>query len=88
MQIYENVLVENAKNAKKESFKGITAEKLNDNQDFLNDLGNAYLNAEVDRKYEQLSEYMIAYNSLEDKESFNGQYLNSLIEQIKIELSE
>ncbi len=81
-------MVENEKNSKKESYKGLHAEEFRANQEFLNDLGNEYLNVEVSRKFDQLNEYINAYDSLEDKESFNGQYLNSLIEQLKIELSE
>lgn len=53
---------------------------------FLIELSNGYLELEFIKKQEQLNEYMRAYDELEDKESFNAQYITTLIDNLKLEL--
>ncbi|MFW9771272.1 MAG: hypothetical protein ACFFFB_08640 [Candidatus Heimdallarchaeota archaeon] len=53
---------------------------------FLPEFSIGYLELEYFEKQKQLSEYMRAYDELEDKESFNAQYIASLIDNLKLEL--
>jgi hypothetical protein len=55
-------------------------------REFISDFSRGYLEIEFLEKQSQLSEYIKAYNLLDDKESFHGQYLLSLIEFLRAEI--
>ena len=55
---------------------------------FLKELREGYLNAEIEKKKEQLKEYEEEYNQLEDKDSIKAQYLDSWIFVLKEEIEE
>jgi hypothetical protein len=54
--------------------------------EFISDFSSGYLEVEFLEKQSQLSEYIKAYSLLDDKESFHGQYLLSLIEFLRAEI--
>ncbi|TXT60480.1 MAG: hypothetical protein BAJALOKI2v1_100026 [Promethearchaeota archaeon] len=83
MQIYENNFVENENVSQENIPKEIDA----DDEDFYNNLANDYLHVKIGRKQEKLEEYISAYDSLKNKDSFNAHYLRSLIDQLRTELS-
>lgn len=55
-------------------------------REFISDFSRGYLEVEFLEKQTQLNEYINAYNLLDDKESFHGQYLLSLIELLRAEI--
>ncbi|MEJ2277099.1 MAG: hypothetical protein P8Y70_05025 [Candidatus Lokiarchaeota archaeon] len=57
-----------------------------ENKNFLKTLANGYLQAEKAKRNKILNEYINAYNNLQDKDSFNGQYLETLIYELKNEI--
>lgn len=63
----------------------INSEKKND-QDFWDEYGRAYFEYERMEKMERLKEFEESYEKLEDKESFNAQYLEVLIDNLKSEV--
>ena len=56
------------------------------NDDFWSEYAQAYFEYERMEKMETLKEYKKAYNEIEDKDSFNAQYLEVLIDQLKSEV--
>lgn len=63
----------------------INSEKKND-QDFWDEYGRAYFEYERMEKMGRLKEFEESYEKLEDKESFNAQYLEVLIDNLKSEV--
>jgi len=63
----------------------ISSEKKND-QDFWDEYGRAYFEYEKMEKIERLKEFEEAYEKIEDKDSFNAQYLEVLIDNLKSEV--
>ncbi|TFF88747.1 MAG: hypothetical protein EU549_02420 [Promethearchaeota archaeon] len=57
--------------------------KFHKKEDFWTEFGSGYLEAEELKKEELLREYQDAYNKIEDKHSFNAQYLETLIYNLK-----
>jgi hypothetical protein len=53
--------------------------KEEDNSIFLKEFAEGYLWAEKDKHNTELNEYLEAYHNIEDKNSFNAQYLESII---------
>lgn len=60
--------------------------KKKQDDDFFKELLKGYLEAEISKKRELLKEYLIAYDKLEDKNSFNAQYLETLIAVLRDEI--
>lgn len=56
------------------------------NDDFWSEYAQAYFEYEKMQKIETLKEYEKAYHEIKDKDSFNAQYLEVLIDQIKSEV--
>ena len=54
--------------------------------EFAEELKQDYLYWELEKKKQQLSEYINAYQEIEDKDSFNAQYLETLIDLLKSEI--
>ena len=54
--------------------------------DFFKELAKGYLEAEIFEKRKLLEEYLIAYDNLDEKESFNAQYLETLIAVLRDEI--
>ncbi len=54
-----------------------------DDQDFWDEYGRAYFEYERREKMERLKEFEEAYEKLADKNSFNAQYLEILIDNLK-----
>lgn len=52
-------------------------------EDFWHEFVKGYLEVEEMKKRELLKEYQEAYNNIEDKDSFNAQYLETLIFNLK-----
>lgn len=61
--------------------------KTQDNE-FLKELAEGYLEVEISKKKALLKEYSKAYDNLQDKDSFNGQYLETLISILRDELKD
>ena len=57
-----------------------------DDQDFWDEYGRAYFEYERMEKKERLKEFEEAYEKIEDKNSFNAQYLEVLIDNLKSEV--
>ena len=55
--------------------------------DFTSELAQAWVEYELDMKESELEEYLEAYDAIKDKDSFNAQYLETLIENLKTELN-
>ena len=55
-------------------------------RDYISDFSKGYLELEFLEKQNQLTDYINAYELLDDKESFHAQYLLSLIESMKFEI--
>ena len=55
------------------------------NSDFTCQLAQGYFEAEMMEKRERLNEYVKAYRETEDKDSFNAQYLKTLIDVLENE---
>lgn len=60
----------------------------NRDQEFITELANGYLNVEITEKEELMKEFSKAYEDIEDKDSFNGQYLEILIDVLEDEIKE
>ncbi|MFX1451744.1 MAG: hypothetical protein ACFFCM_12925 [Promethearchaeota archaeon] len=54
--------------------------------DFWSEFAKAYFEHEKMEKISVLKEYQKAYKEIEDKDSFNAQYLEVLIDQLKSEV--
>ena len=61
------------------------SEKTND-EDFWSEYAKAYFDYEKMEKMERIKEFEKAYEEMENKDSFNGQYLEVLITQLKSEI--
>ena len=48
--------------------------------EFVEELRKGYFYWEIEKKLQQLTEYIKAYNEIQDKTSFNAQYLKTLID--------
>ena len=59
-----------------------------DKEDFMFELARGYLSIEIMKKKELLEGYLKAYSDMEDKNTFNGEYLSILIEVLKAEIEE
>jgi len=57
-----------------------------DDQDFWDEYGKAYFEYERMEKMERLKKFEEAYEKIEDKDSFNAQYLEILIYNLKLEV--
>jgi len=57
-------------------------------QDIFPELAESYLETEIMKKREILEGYLEAYSGIEDKNSFNGEYLLVLIEMLEDEIEE
>jgi len=55
-------------------------------EDFWAEYAKAYFDYEKMEKMERIKEFEKAYEEMEDKDSFNGQYLEVLITQLKSEI--
>ena len=53
---------------------------------FHSELVKSYLESEIAKKKELLNEYSNAYDKLDDKDSFNAQYLKTLIDVLRDEI--
>ncbi|MFX0069721.1 MAG: hypothetical protein ACFFAO_01395 [Candidatus Hermodarchaeota archaeon] len=56
------------------------------NEDFWDEYAEAYFEFEKLEKMERLREFKKAYEEIEDKNSFNAQYLEVLIDNLKSEV--
>jgi len=56
------------------------------NEDFWDEYAKAYFEYERMEKLERLREFEKAYEEIEDKDSFNAQYLEVLIYNLKSEV--
>lgn len=56
------------------------------NDNFWSEFAEAYFEHERMEKISTLKEYQKAYHEIEDKESFNAQYLEVLIDLLKSEV--
>lgn len=66
----------------------IEDEEKKQNNEFLKELAEGYLEVEISKKKELLKEYSKAYDNLQDKDSFNAQYLETLISVLRDELKD
>lgn len=64
----------------------ILSSEKKDDQDFWDEYGRAYFEYERMEKMERLKEFEEAYEKIEDKDSFNAQYLEVLIDNLKTEV--
>ncbi len=55
-------------------------------KDFWSEYARAYFDYEIMEKMERLREFKKAYDEIEDKDSFNAQYLQVLIDNLKSEV--
>ncbi len=56
--------------------------------EFLSEFAQGLFWVEIDQKEEQLKEFIEAFENLDDKDSFNGQYLEVLIDGLKSDIIE
>jgi len=56
--------------------------------EFMEELKKGYLYWEIEKKKQQLAEYINAYQEIQNKDSFNAQYLKTLIDVLKAEIIE
>ncbi|MFX1394468.1 MAG: hypothetical protein ACFFAH_12960 [Promethearchaeota archaeon] len=56
--------------------------------DFIAELAKGYLEVEITEKKETLKGYIDTYQKIEDKDTFNAQYLKILIDVLKDEINE
>ena len=59
---------------------------LSSESEFISEFGQGYFNAEIIEKETQLNEYINAYNVIREKDSFNKQYIETLIYLLKSEI--
>ena len=57
------------------------------NIEFISEFARSYFEAEIIKKETQLNEYLNAYNTIREKESFNRQYIETLIYLLKFEIN-
>jgi len=63
--------------------KVVKEDKTQTTKQFWKEFGKGYLEVEKMKKKELLKEYQEAYENMEDKNSFNAQYLETLIFNLK-----
>ena len=56
--------------------------------EFMEEIKKGYLYWEIEKKRQLLSDYINAYQEIKDKDTFNAQYLETLIDVLKVEISE
>ena len=56
--------------------------------EFVEELRKGYFYWEIEKKKQQLTDYINAYNEIQNKASFNAQYLKTLIDILKVEIIE
>ncbi|TFG09217.1 MAG: hypothetical protein EU539_00160 [Promethearchaeota archaeon] len=56
--------------------------------DFVSEFAKGYLSHEVAKKEQRRNEFFAAYQNMEEKESFNAQYVKSLIDVLDMEIAE
>lgn len=56
--------------------------------EFMEELKKGYLYWEIEKKKQQLIDYINAYQEIQNKDSFNAQYLKILIDVLKAEITE
>lgn len=54
--------------------------------EFISEFAQDYFEAEIIEKETQLNEYLNAYNAIPEKDSFNRQYIETLIYLLKSEI--
>ena len=59
---------------------------LSSKSEFISEFARDYFEAEIIEKEKQLNEYLIAYNTIRQKDSFKGQYIETLIYSLKSEI--
>ena len=62
--------------------------KLDRYNEFAEELKQGYLYWELEKKQQELSDYINAYQKIEDKDSFDAQYLETLIDLLKQEITD
>lgn len=55
---------------------------------FVEELRKGYIYWEIEKKKQQLTDYINAYYEIQNKASFNAQYLKTLIDRLKVEIIE
>lgn len=56
--------------------------------EFREELKKGYLFWEFEKKKQRLADYINAYQEIKNKDSFNAQYLKTLIDVLKAEITE
>ena len=59
---------------------------LSSESEFISEFARGYFEAEIIEKETQLNEYLNAYNAIREKDSFNRQYIETLIYLLKSEI--
>ena len=59
---------------------------LSSKNEFISEVARGYFEAEIIEKETQLNEYLNAYNAIREKDSFNRQYIETLIYLLKSEI--
>ncbi|MBN1800805.1 MAG: hypothetical protein JW891_04820 [Candidatus Lokiarchaeota archaeon] len=65
----------------------IQARGKNREDEFLSELGNGYLWAEIRKQEEFIEELTVALDKIKDKDSFKADYLETWIDSLKIDLA-
>jgi len=64
----------------------VAEQEKNHDDDFMAELAKGYLEIEITEKRETLNGYIDSYQKIDDKDSFNAQYLKILIDVLKDEI--
>lgn len=59
---------------------------LSSKSEFMSEFAQGYFEAEIIEKETQLNEYLNAHNAIREKDSFNKQYIETLIYLLKSEI--
>jgi len=59
---------------------------LSSKSEFIFEFARGYFEAEIIEKETQLNEYLNAYNAIREKDSFNRQYIETLMSLLKSEI--
>ena len=59
---------------------------LSSKSEFISEFARDYFEAEIIEKETELNEYLNAYNAIHEKDSFNRQYIETLIYLLKSEI--
>lgn len=60
---------------------------LSSKSEFISEFARGYFEAEIIEKETQLNEYINAYNAIRENDSFNRQYIETLIYLLKSEIT-